>query len=256
MIRIVKTALIMVIMAIGAICFTGCVEEVTVSMVTGSDGSVTREYRVFYNATSADATIVAGEINKVMTQIADNLISKGRNAVIVEEGDYVILRERYSSITDYNIALGYTGDEPNEASSSENDGYFKIYTSENDSYLTAKNINDVINMIDEEYVAQAVLTADFYYQYGTPYSNISSNADNTYEKDGVYYHEWALDISNPEKIILYQKVPNVAAWWLTGIAVGLLALGIISLMIWNKSSRIKKRIADIEQEDKVKEYVE
>lgn len=254
--KIIKIALISIIAVVAAISFTGCVEEVTVSMVTASDGSITREYRVSYDTESADAAVVLAQINNVMTQMANNLIAKGRNAEIAEEGDYVVLRERYSSVTDYNIALGYTGNEANTASDSKNEGYFKIYTSASDSYLTAKNISDVISLIDEQYANQVALTADFYYQYGTPYSNISSNADDTYQKDGVYYHEWALDINDVEQITLYQKTPNVAAWWLTGIAVGLAVLAVISLMIWKKNDRIRKKIANIETEDKVNEYGE
>lgn len=71
-------------------------------------------------------------IKSFLQTVADNRNRNGRNCVVKEGEGFLMLKEEFDSSTDYYIAMGLTGDEPNEDAMPYVDlnAYFLEYSSE------------------------------------------------------------------------------------------------------------------------------
>ena len=221
------------------VLFCGCAESFTYTYYLDGAGAVHKDYRFEYDSTAEDAEIVRAEAERVMAKLIVRNGWSDISEVDTETAGVVELRVTYPSLTDYYIALGYTGKEETELPEWENEGIFTKYTSVSDDYYSDSFIEDAREILGEGYETITFAGCDFYYVFGTRYRTTRSNADSVEKRDDMYFHTWKLDADTEQKIAITQYGLNGFLFYGLIILVFVLSLAIIFVIIVNNNKRNK-----------------
>ena len=120
-----------------------------------------------------------------------------------------------------------------------------IYSSEYEGYTTlAQYINSIAKQILQDKIgSNTTLTdeqknkiydevppKDFLYRYGTPYKRLHSNADEIRLVNGIYYHEWTVDLDNPTReISTWRTSANQNVWYALALGVSFVLVAVLML---------------------------
>ena len=226
--RILKLALVLLILlSLSLLCF-GCVYSFTYGEYTDENGVVYREMFLSYDDTAADAEIVKEQAIAAMRGYLSNKGLEEYASIDSSVDGVVFMRLVFPSVTDYYIATGYTGREENEAlTPAETKGLLDRYDFEKDSYLSESNVEAVRLLVAEEY-RDFPLEGDYYYTYGTLSKMTTSNGE-IKERDGVYYHTWQVGYEEKGQI----KISNYAlnGVRLVSLIISLFVLSLIILFV-------------------------
>jgi len=110
-------------------CALAACGRLTYSVQVSAGGARTMILRVYYeDMTDADKAYV----KTFLEDVSHSRNASGRHTEVTVGEGYVALREEYDSATDYYIAMGYTGDEPNDERTPTEDinAYFFRYVTE------------------------------------------------------------------------------------------------------------------------------
>lgn len=303
-----KGVVLLVLVLLMGILLCGC-SSLTYSVQIAAGGARTLKLRVnLENGVSAEERQA---ITQFLRTVAENRNRNGRNCTVTEEDNSILLSEEFESATDYYIAMGITGDEPNEEELPYVDlnAYFVEYVSESFladdatvisyalQYAYAMTDGDIMTawriycalqatMLAESDPLRAVyaelsytdagsllpatlralsaesgnrLCADLKvwlamqgydlgdvnlrYTYEHTYRSIyGANCTSTYvdKETGATVYQWDMTADKiPVTLIeLRQKAPRVWAWELTAIAAGLVALGVIGVILLCKRRKV------------------
>lgn len=98
----------------------------------------------------------------------------------------------------------------------------------------AQSTNLTVEQIDE------IVPKDFIYRYGTTSKRMHSDADVIRNINGIYYHEWIIDLEQSDRIIsTWYTYANQNVWY--AIALGLTIIFVIVLILFNYFNERKKR---------------
>lgn len=126
-----KTVGILVLLLCLVTCWalTACA-TVTYSVQIGVNGARTLTLRVQYGDDTTDED--KAYIKTFLEEVSATYRAAGRDCTVKEGEGYITLKEEFESATDYMIAMGYTGDEPNDdpTPSVNLNAYFLEYVSE------------------------------------------------------------------------------------------------------------------------------
>lgn len=103
--------------------------RITYSVRVADGGARTLTLRVYYGDMPEEDRAY---VKTFLTDVSRSRTAAGRNSTVTEGEGYVALKEEYDSATDYYIAMGYTGNEPNDEETPTVDlnAYFFRYVSE------------------------------------------------------------------------------------------------------------------------------
>ena len=234
-----KVVAVLLLVGLIALLGCGCAESFTYTEYTDGSGGVHREFLLVYDATSEDAETVKAETVTVMQRyVASKNLSEYAEIDTSVNGE-VLLDISFPSVTDYYIALGYTGREENGPTVPSKVGIINTYERETPSYLNDNSLAYVRALTDEEF-RDLPLTCDFYYTYGTTSKTVRSNGEVT-ENDGVFYHTWKLTPGVPSDIEITARGLNGILLFGIGISVFVLSLVIIFVIIYIKKKRDAKK---------------
>ena len=236
-----KVVLIVIVMMTAALLLCGCGESFTYAFYTDNVGAVHMDLTFVYDKDGYDAKEVKEQAIKAMENY---VISRSFNAYATlttnVEGE-VKLELSFPSVTDYYIALGYTGKEGNEPYEPTKVGFIDTYEDRQSSYLTEANIRGVRAAVSEEF-ADFPLDCDFYYTYGTTSKLTQSNGE-VEERDGIYYHTWKLNYGEDADIVITKYAPNGVILMSIVISIFVLSLAIIFVIIFITRKKKARRAA-------------
>ena len=236
----VKIAALLLLVGLIALLFCGCAESFTFTEYTDGNGGVHREFLLTYDEKAEDAETVKAQAIVVMQRYAaDKGVSEYAEIDDSVEGE-VLLELYFPSLTDYYIALGYTGREENAPATPIKKGLINTYERETTSYLNEASIAYVRSLLDEEF-KDIPLTCDFYYTYGTTSKTTRSNGKVT-EEGGIYYHTWKLSPDEPADIEITVRALNGILLFVIAISIFVLSLVVIFVIMYiTWKNEIKKR---------------
>ena len=225
----------------------GCAESFTFTYYVDEVNAVHREYRLKYDAQAFDADVVRSEAERVLTAFAESNEWQDISEIDSATPGIVELRVVYPSLTDYYIAMGYTGREANEPLETENHGLFVAYKDVSPNLYSTETMDKALAMLGEGYDREALSLCDYYYVYGTKMSMTESNADSVQYSDGIYYHTWKLTPETSADIVITQYSLNGVLVYSLIISVFVLSLIAIFVIIYitNEKNKKKFRYADL-----------
>ncbi len=128
-----------------------------------------------------------------------------------------------------------------------------IYSNEYEGYATlAQYINSTAKQIlqnkigsnttltDEQKnkIYDEVPPKDFLYRYGTPYKRLHSNADQIRLVNGIYYHEWTVDLDNPTReIATWRTYANQSVWYALALGASLVLVAVL-MFVYRKDKKV------------------
>ena len=124
----IAKVLLVIVSVVLCLALVAC-GRVTYSVQVASGGARTLILRVYYE----DMTdIDRAYLKTYLEDVSRSRNAGGRHSSVTEGEGYLSLREEFDSATDYYIAMGYTGNEPNEDATptEEINAYFFRYVSE------------------------------------------------------------------------------------------------------------------------------
>lgn len=316
MLNKMKKILFILILLISVFVFVGCA-EITYSVTISDGGARVYDYKVTFDKASPET---AQNIILVRTYF-EYQKSKNEYADIIfdeETPNEIIYRVSYESQTEYNLAMGITGDEPNDAPMEYTEkGLFRVYEGilldldkedfalyalsylsvinsasadafnydlrENlKSYInnptisntanecviricTATDVDTVQSLITELSISEvatelAEITYNSLKEMGYDYSKVIA----TFEYSHVYksikgvdpdktevvntdlgkakVYSWNLDLLGHNEIKVTQQTPNVWAWELIALCVGVVVALIVLLVFFVRRKNFKKSL--------------
>ena len=236
-----KVALVVILLISTTLLFFGCGESFTYAFYTDNVGGVHTDITFVYEKDAYDAK----EVKEQAIQAMRNYVtarSLNAYATLTSDVDGVVKLElSFPSVTDYYIALGYTGKERNEPYEPTKVGFIDTYEDRQSSYLTEANIRSVRAAVSEEF-ADFPLDCDFYYTYGTTSKLTQSNGE-VEERDGIYYHTWKLNYGEDADIVITKYAPNGVILMSIVISIFVLSLAIIFVIIFITRKKKARRAA-------------
>ena len=128
-----------------------------------------------------------------------------------------------------------------------------IYSNEYEGYATlAQYINSTAKQILQDKIgSNTILTdedkikiydevppKDFIYRYGTPYKRLHSNADQIRLVNGIYYHEWTVDLDNPTReISTWRTSANQNVWYALALGASLILVAVL-MFAYRKDKKV------------------
>ena len=128
-----------------------------------------------------------------------------------------------------------------------------IYSNEYEGYATlAQYINSIAKQILQDKIgSNTTLTdeqknkiydevppKDFLYRYGTPYKRLHSNADQIRLVNGIYYHEWTVDLDNPTReISTWRTSANQNVWYALALGASFVLIAIL-MFVFRKDKKV------------------
>ena len=186
----------------------------------------------------------------LMKSTKDTFVKNGFELTVDETNGHMYAAKRFSTTTDYYIALGLDGYEVEEEKQQPSEKSFFYYTYEQTSETIFSNLKTEGKFINRIYntCVDAGIDDDkilLNYVYGTPYSErtLKSTRDAlTYSaSEKLYYHTFEIPIDSLSKTYtIYRKVPNTKAWYLLAV-VGGLAIAAIPLGIYIYKKQTEKK---------------
>lgn len=151
-----------------------------------------------------------------------------------KENYTITIREYHASIADYYAFYGIDNDTVEEDTSvTTKEGFYKYVMNEQSHPFKQDSVLQIIDKISDELgIPKSEMNLE--YVYGTPYENVSTNANKTEERGGMYYHTWKSSgyTKDMQNIELTTKDLNYEL--LYGIFIGLALLALIIVPILNK----------------------
>lgn len=212
-----------------ALTLTGCA-SVTVTSRFNRDGSYSKSVSVALDAGAVSA--YGYTLQEAVDEVAEVMRDAGYE--VITGGNVVTGYINYSALE----MSGVSGVNTQEAD--RGNVFFNVYESESDNllyvYLDEKVLGEYWDSFGE-YASEDFADVDMTYIYVTPYRNVTSNGEVTYE-NGYYVHRWYINRDNIDrKIRLTKTVPFTPAWYLTAMAVAVAGAG-ISLLIYLRRKAI------------------
>lgn len=230
-----KIALFTIIMLI--LIFASSCVSAEVGVYTKANGNVLRVYRIIVDSDTPNSEYVKEAVIDELENILENNYTEYGEIVVSEENEYDIrLVYTYSSMTEYYIAMGLTGDEvPEEDNSVREKDLLYAYSKDNMfSDIDYNYIYDQANYYANKYNGNMNLDElDLAFEYGTKYTKlyVDDNADYVDLKDGMRVYRWetkAKDIEDEKYLV--SKQPNTGNWYLISI-IASLVLCVIMVLI-------------------------
>ena len=104
---------------------------------------------------------------------------------------------------------------------------------------TCKKVLTENTSLTEEQI-ESVIPKQYMYRYGIPTKRLHTNADAVRYVDGIYYHEWNIDVENSTReISTWTIVPNNNVWYALALGIGMLIVlvGFVVVMIIDKKQK-------------------
>lgn len=274
-----KKIAICFIMLVFVFVLTGCA-QIEYSRIVNTDGSIIDSIGVkldgeaLKNAGFTDLESVKNDIKTKMYEYLqaffnafkvrdDGLLEIEKIAVknnvtssVTENGNVISasLKFRNYNAFKYFYGLHLIDSDENDNSNVSNEFLYNKITNTGKTIFSSQDAaivtNDIIDYFRDNF---ALSDATLIYTFATPESKLHSNADNQFEENGIYYHQWALSDENQEiSTFTYQIKPvnwYVLALGLTGALI--LILAVISLMLKNKNKDNKVLINQVNNQNKV-----
>jgi len=239
--------LISLVFALLTILLIGCA-EIKYTTTINEGGSRTIDISVKLDSTLPTEyySSLYSSIKSDMESERENRAAEGRNVTLTEDSENctITLTEAFEDIVEYYKYMGVTGyekNEPLEVYSEE--GFFVNYLVEN-TVISSSTIdvfkNRYSSFIDEYEELQLDDELTFQYVYGNAYQSVTAlNSDYSYEKDGITYNVWYVNLDNPQKtkVQLLSRSPKVWAFELMGIGIGLVVVAVIIVLYICKKKR-------------------
>ena len=248
--KTVKLIAIILLLAMIALFAFGCGESLTYTFYVDDVGEVHCDYLFRYDAESSDADTVKSQAMIVMKTFVENNGYNDYAVISTDTVGEVSLKLTFPSLTDYYIAIGYTGREENEVNKTSKVGLFNRYDFREESYLTENNIAYVRALTSAEY-RDFPLDCDFYYTYGTTSKMTRSNGE-VREENGIYYHTWKLEYGEPADILISKY--GINGWIVFSAAISLFVLSLVVIFViifikHRKNKRFYVAMGDAESEE-------
>ena len=245
-----KVTLMLLILGAVALLTFGCAaDSFTYTYYVDGNGDVHEDFLLLYDKDADDASDVKQQAIAAMSNyvLAQDF---GDYAKITDEVEgEVRLELTFPSMTDYYIALGYTGREPNDPLVPTEKGFIDRYEVKHASYLNENNVEYVRSLVSEEYSDFPLEQCDFYYTFGTT-SKLTTSHGDVEEKDGVYYHTWKVNYGEDPNMVLTAYSPNGVIVLSIIISIFILSLAVIFvIIIINRKKKDKLRAAEVATED-------
>lgn len=234
-----KIAAVLILVLLIAVLLCGCAESFTYTEYTDGSGAVHREYLLLYDKDDADAKAIRDQAILVMERYVEKNSLKEYSTIDSATEGQVLLTVVYPSMTDYYIANGYTGREENAPQPTPvQSGIVNVYDRDVSSYLTEKNVTEVISLMDEAFREMPWTTA-FYYRYGTTNKTLESNGEKS-EENGIYFHTWQIALGEDPGMKIRVRALNGVAVYSVVIAIFVLSLAIIFVIIYVNKRKEKR----------------
>ena len=242
-----KLPFVCLLLVLSVILLCGCGQSFTYTFYVDGAGAVHQEIRFEYDADAESADIVKAEAERI---VAELIIRNDWSEVAEVDSDtegVVELRVVYPSVTDYYIALGYTGKEENELPDSETHGLLTAYST-SQSFYSDDFETKARALLGEGYETVSFAGCDFYYVYGTRYRTTKTNADSVEKKGGIYYHTWKVSPGEEQDIVITQYGLNAILLYVLIISLFVLSLAVIFVIIIYNGRKNKAVFRSVEPE--------
>ena len=237
-----KTVAVLLLLAVITFLFCGCAESFTYTFYLDKSNAVHKEYRLTYNADAEDAAVVKAEAERAFGEVVKRYDWSEFSEVDSSTAGVVELRVVFPSVTDYYIALGYTGQEENEPSKKTWEGVRVAYEKSDKNYYSDEVMAFARSILGEGYEEVDLTGIDYYYVYGTRSSQTLTNADSYEYKDGIYYHTWKLVPGAESEILVVNYGLNGILLYVLIISVFVLSLAVIFVIIYVTDKKNKQKI--------------
>ena len=90
---------------------------------------------------------------------------------------------------------------------------------------------------------EGIIPKEYIYRYGTPYKRLHSDADLIRDINGVYYHEWNIDIENSDREISTWRIyANQNVWYVVILASGVVLTTVLIIIYYVKNRKKQKSV--------------
>ena len=242
--------------------------EIANNLKSEFDTYFLNKYINFETRLDADTTLTESdkEVMKSCCPTIDDLKGKGYIFGNSDKSGIIYTLEFKNVIAYYyfNMNYNYTKliEELNKDDSITKEHFFSkdvvnsgtsIYGAETDlsseltfsEYVTysARQILRAKGMSDEK--IESIVPKQYIYRYGTSSKRLHSNADKVFTNDGMYYHEWTIDVENSTReIITWRTYAKTNVWYISALCLTIALVGILSVMaiIDGKKQKNKENI--------------
>ncbi|MFW5780237.1 MAG: hypothetical protein ACOCWI_02150 [Bacillota bacterium] len=228
----------------------GYLAEIVFNNFNMKYGNIERMFTVTFDNSFYDELPEEGTLGKdeLMDFLSNYINAIGFEPEIDEKGKITGIKE-YESSTDLYIELGRDGyDRTENDYEEESSFFFTESTSKQTTIFEDMNTpNGAMNMLKSALTLYGIEDEEILlsYNYGTPYKNISSDAEkNYYDSEAkIYVHEFHMSVDNSAReIVITQTLPNTQNWYMLAILISIpVVLATITAFLFHRLKEKRRR---------------